>query len=61
MDDPHIGPGPESTDHDSDNQDELSLAALAEWGYVRAHFGDEPVLVTYELAAEIIASRKKQQ
>jgi hypothetical protein len=44
----------------SDNQDQLDLVSLMEQGYVRARFGDIPVLITPELAAQIRACRAEQ-
>jgi hypothetical protein len=60
--DPHIVSGRVLTDqdHDSEYRDELDLAALIERGYVRARFGDESVLLTRELAAQIKEFTKGQ-
>ena len=58
--DPPIGLTQSADSHgDSSDLDQLDLASLVERGYTRAYFGDELVLVTPELAAQIRAFREK--
>lgn len=58
---PHIQPA-QIADGGGDDSDlgQLDLASLVERGYTPAHFGDEPVLITPELAAQIRAHKEEQ-